>query len=862
MPARVQGDCGGNRSRLQARAPRPNEGDEFYWFHMPVPWANPNVGNVVTILRSPNQRLLSMITFLNRAVKCCGIEVCCGPAWGWQDFGTRATMMRNAAACCHPSNGSLHPANHAAFRSLLQYPGIRGCQTKMMLGFGCLAPMVLTQAQMDRAADYVRTRVQFVGLIEKWPQSRCLWHARFGGILWSTELQRRLISTASSLPASAQASGHDEAVLSVAGYKSDVADEYVYSVAKQRFQAEVEALDSSITDCMCSVTSFQSGGRVSKEPFGIAAKVVAPDVPPPSPPAPFGDGGASAGSKPHLLYILADDLGWAAVDWHRPTSGWREPATPRMRLELKHGIELDSMYAFKTCSPSRSAIQSGRNPIYVNAQNYQPTAWAWDAPRRDPVSGFAGIPRNMTGLAEVLRSAGYQTAFVGKWDCGMATVDHTPSGKGYDTSLFYFHHDNDHWTSRTRASDRVRLCPGASVPLVDLWETDSPAPTLSNSIACAPPPGGAYPVTDTGQPNSNCVYEDDIFLRRVHRTIRGHNAARPLFLFWAPQAVHGPLQVPRRFLSSFSHVDDRRRQRYTAMVSWLDAAVGETIDLLHHKKMYGRTLILFTSDNGGAAYYGGENAGNNWPLRGGKVSNWQGGIRVPAWVSGGAVPVKMHGTKLKGLAAVWDAYATFAALAGADTTDRRAAAAGLPPVDSIDLWPYLSGRVSHSPRKRVEIGSTACRGRDAEDPKCHFWGWYNGGTIVQGLIEDFGQAGVWKLLTGRNPMSGWQGPYFPNRSTPAGLWGDSMRNHTHDCGEDGCLFRLDVDPTEQTDRRGMASLTIASSMHALLQTLNRGTFSPYRGPNEDNVSAACAAAQSYGGVFGPFLSPMSVSASD
>ena len=145
---------------------------------------------------------------------------------------------------------------------------------------------------------------------------------------------------------------------------------------------------------------------------------------------------SSVATKPHLLYILADDFGWADADWHRP-AGWNESATPRMHDQVKRGVELDSMYAFKFCAPSRSAIQSGRNPIHVNVQNYQPVVWASDDPQRDPDSGFAGIPRNMTGMAAVLRSAGYRTHFVGKWDCGMATVDHIPKGRGYDTSLFY-----------------------------------------------------------------------------------------------------------------------------------------------------------------------------------------------------------------------------------------------------------------------------------------------------------------------------------------------------------------------------------------------------------------------------------------
>lgn len=118
-------------------------------------------------------------------------------------------------------------------------------------------------------------------------------------------------------------------------------------------------------------------------------------------------------------------------------------ATPAMTSLIRAGIELDQHYAFKFCSPTRSAIQSGRHPIHVNVQNYQPTVWDYAAPTRNVDSGFAGVSRNMTTLAAVMKRGGYATHFAGKWDVGMAHPDMTPSGRGYDTSLFYFHHDND-----------------------------------------------------------------------------------------------------------------------------------------------------------------------------------------------------------------------------------------------------------------------------------------------------------------------------------------------------------------------------------------------------------------------------------
>ena len=221
------------------------------------------------------------------------------------------------------------------------------------------------------------------------------------------------------------------------------------------------------------------------------------------------------------------------------------------------------------------------------------------------------------------------------------------------------------------------------------------------------------------------------------------------------------------------------------------------------------------------------------------------------------MPSAMRGKKLAGLGAVWDAYATFAFLAGVDPTDQAAAAAGLPPVDSLNLWPYWSGQKDASPRRLLEIGSTTCE-RPGEPACINKWGWGDVRTVVQGLLVDMGAGkGLWKLLTGRTPMNGWQGPLFPNASTPHWLW---SFNEIFDCGEEGCLFRLDEDPTEQTDLR-LAQPAIAAAMLDQLRTLNQTTFSPYRGPGEQNgvVAAACDAARGYGGFFGPFLSPLTLS---
>ena len=169
------------------------------------------------------------------------------------------------------------------------------------------------------------------------------------------------------------------------------------------------------------------------------------------------------GDKPHIMFMLVDDWGWANVGYHRDTPT-KEVATPNIDALAEGGLELDQHYIFKLCSPSRCSLLTGRLPIHVNDDNkVRPSFHNPD----DPVSGFQGIPRNMTVIAEKLKSAGYATHQVGKWDAGMATPTHVPKGRGFDSSLCYFHHNNDFFNETEGKCN--------SVPVVDLWGTESPA---------------------------------------------------------------------------------------------------------------------------------------------------------------------------------------------------------------------------------------------------------------------------------------------------------------------------------------------------------------------------------------------------
>ena len=379
---------------------------------------------------------------------------------------------------------------------------------------------------------------------------------------------------------------------------------------------------------------------------------------------------------------------------------------------------------------------------------------------------------------------------------------------------------------------------------------------------CLPYPG--FP----GALRADCSFEDDLFTESVLDFIDQHSACEglrgnackrtgspppPFFLFWAPHIAHAPLQVPPAFLERFRGIDDWRRRRYAAMVHYLDASVGRVVDRLRTVGLWDSTLMVFSSDNGGSVVSNGGAGGNNWPLKGGKMSNWEGGVRVPAFASGGWIPPHRRGRRLEGLVTLWDWHATFAALSGASAVDPRAAAAGLPPPEGHNVWPYLSGAVTRSPRSSVVLGSSVLANGtldeygegDAAGNGTHSY------TIVGGMIVDEGKDGLWKLLYEDVLMSGWQGPRFPNLTVTTFFQGSvSHCGSPARGGSGGCLYRLDEDPTEHADVAALYPERVAA-MLATLSKHNATVFSPYRGPWDPKVCVA--AIGRWGGFWGPWL---------
>ncbi|CAJ1416890.1 unnamed protein product [Effrenium voratum] len=351
-------------------------------------------------------------------------------------------------------------------------------------------------------------------------------------------------------------------------------------------------------------------------------------------------------TKPHILFVLVDDVGWANVGFNLEQPN-PEVVTPNLDSLAASGIHLKRHYVHKVCTPSRTSLQSGRLPVHVNPE------------LGNACADNTGIPYNMTGLAEKMKQGGYKTHFAGKWDAGMATPAHTPHGRGYDTSLNYFAHHNDYWSQANMGN-----CCENDQSIIDLWRTDRGAADVN------------------GTDFSEFLYQKE--LGELVGIVERHDPSEPLFLFYAPHVAHFPLQVPRAYYEKLSFMTDdeglciartpkdlhpidpahpdleyKCRQQHAAMIMLMDEVVGSITSAFKAKGMWEtNTLMIFSSDNGGPVYLP-ENAASNWPLRGGKYGDFDGGVRAVAFVSGGRyVPAHLRGTSNSGIIHIADWYAT------------------------------------------------------------------------------------------------------------------------------------------------------------------------------------------------------------
>jgi arylsulfatase A-like enzyme len=344
--------------------------------------------------------------------------------------------------------------------------------------------------------------------------------------------------------------------------------------------------------------------------------------------------------RPHVVIFLADDLGWKDVGYHGS-----EIRTPNIDKLAGQGVRLEQFYVLPLCSPTRAALITGRYPIRTGLQSGVVRPWA-----------KYGLPLEERTLAGALRGAGYETAITGKWHLGHFRPDYLPTRRGFAHQYGHYNGMLDYFTHlRDGGLD---------------WHRDDRA------------------LREEG-------YTTNLLADEAVRLIRRHDPKKPLFLYVPFNAPHAPLQAPEEYIARYKDIKDRKRRIYAAMVTCLDDAIGRVAGALKERGMDGDTLMIFSSDNGGPLRQG----ANNDPLRAGKGTLYEGGVRVCAWarwpgvLKPGTVNAPLH---------IVDWYPTLLKLAGAKTEQKL-------PLDGKDLWPTLTAG-KPGPHEEILLNAEPHRG--------------------------------------------------------------------------------------------------------------------------------------------------------
>ncbi len=340
-------------------------------------------------------------------------------------------------------------------------------------------------------------------------------------------------------------------------------------------------------------------------------------------------------AKPNFVFINIDDLGYADIGPFGSTLN-RTPNLDRMAQE---GCKLTSFYAAPVCSPSRAALMTGCYPKRVLPISHV----------LFPRSAMGLSPKETT-VAEVLKEVGYATAIVGKWHLG-DQPEFLPNQQGFDLH-FGLPYSND------------------MGPTEDGVKSDLGQPLPSSSKSNQPP----LPLLRNGKVIKRVMPDDQQSLVELY-TDEGvqfitENKAKPFFLYMPHNAVHFPLYPGKKWVGKSPN------GLYSDWIEEVDWSVGRVLDTLREHGLAERTLVIFTSDNGGTQ------RAVNTPLRGNKGSTLEGGMRVPtiAWWPG-QVPAQSHTDAIAGM---FDILPTFTALAGGKLpSDRK--------IDGANIWPHIAG---------------------------------------------------------------------------------------------------------------------------------------------------------------------------
>jgi len=358
-------------------------------------------------------------------------------------------------------------------------------------------------------------------------------------------------------------------------------------------------------------------------------------------------------NKPkHILFMMIDDLGWNDVGY-RPTSDLSSPTIDSLANE---GIRFNRYYTPNLCSPARTSFLSGRYPYNIGMQGVV------------ILNGMpVDMPKNVSTVADRLRQGGFKTGAFGKWDAGMTTWDFTPTCRGFDYFFGFYGPAQDHYTHS-----------GGGLDLRENFEAVR---------------------------NESGVYSTHLYTQKAQAWLSdvvGKQGAEKTFLYLGYQAMHGPIQAPEEYTKRCSEMGitkENNRDVYCGMMLALDEGIKNVTDTYKSLDIWEDTVLVFAADNGGHV----GSSGNNWPLRGEKSSNYEGGVRATAFMHWPGLPNEIKGSESENVIHVSDWLPTFVSgVAGMKLEED-----GYPyPLDGVDQWQALTVPGANATRKDVlhEIG--------------------------------------------------------------------------------------------------------------------------------------------------------------
>jgi arylsulfatase A-like enzyme len=384
---------------------------------------------------------------------------------------------------------------------------------------------------------------------------------------------------------------------------------------------------------------------------------------------------AQKDTRPNIIYIMTDDLGYADLSCY----GRKDYQTPNLDKLCSQGIKFMKAYASApVCTPTRVAFMTGQYPARLTVGLYEPIA-------ERSKDSLVGLTTEIPSLPSLMKNAGYETYLVGKWHLGYQK-EFNPNANGFDY-FFGFHAGATDYISHSNQNGKP-----------DLYEND--------------------------QPVSKDGYLTDILKEKVIDIINKKHE-NPFFISVMFSAPHWPWQVsgdnPYPFGSYDKWVSGGSAETYASMMKNLDSAVGRIVKAVDENKLSKNTVIIFTSDNGG------ERFSDMGIYRGAKMTLWEGGIRVPAFVRWTG-KIKKN-TETNQVATTTDWTATILSLGNAKIDEGF-------PLDGIDLTSILTGKQNEVDRTLYWRITQRNQHKAMRDGK---WKWMQdekGDEYLFDLIED------------------------------------------------------------------------------------------------------------------------------